>query len=320
MTRLGGHLVRSLCGFAFAVGVFWLLIHLSGFRWADFVATVSGISASTFLIFALLSLAAMHCAVSKWRLLWSVREGAAPAWGVVMRYQTLENLLCQVLPKAAAPLLVKTWAMRHHGASLKLGFGTALLDKMFDTLVIVCLFPGLLALLAGWSQVSIGLLTLGVLVGAGVLLLAFRRMVPGLVRLAARLLRREQDQGSVRFWEAATAPGRVTGLYIWAVLRIGLLGVRAAVLALCLGLDLPFVPASILACTSQLAGALGLTPGGVGLFEGLFYFTAQAAALASTQIVALLLALRMLQYLATSVLALLFWLVPLLQRLTRSNG
>lgn len=307
----------AVAGLALGVALLFALVltaDLSSDRLFHLIATANP---WTIPAFVALSTLAMTLATAKWRRLWRLQRTVPPNWGVMMAYSGISNLAGQFLPKALGPLLVKTLAMRHHGATFKASVAVSLLDKVVDTLAIASFLPAVVILLSGGAPAAV-LLTLAAGIVTSLALVATSgTLLRSMVHAAAYVTRRHLTGEQRALLHEATQSRQTVTVFALATARLATLGLRVAALATLLGIAIPALAAGLLTTVAQISAGLGVTPAGLGVFEAVWFAGSRATATDAGDVVALLLVLRGLQVVTAALLAGVFTL-PLVVRRRRA--
>jgi uncharacterized membrane protein YbhN (UPF0104 family) len=264
--------VRPILQFALGLGLFIGLVVWAVPSWADFRAQLS-LSIGWLAVSTLGSLLATFVTAARWKILSEAMGVGEIRYGVYFHYLALTRVLGQVLPSAVVDVLGRGAALKAAGSKSALGnlMAPVVLERMFDLLLPLCMLgwallvhvgPGVAHLGGPWGSLTL------VVVAFGVLGVALLRPLVSLALWALGRLRRLRGKTG-EYPEpppVSTRLGvRIMGLSIlrYAGILVQYWGAGAGV-GVVLG-ALTLVSAAPLA---QLAGLIGITPGGLGIQEG----------------------------------------------------
>lgn len=264
-------LARGIGQFLLGVALFAGLIYWVAPSWDAIEGTVElhlpwlGVSLAG-------SLLATIVTAARWKLLSETMGTSRLPYGVYFHYLALTRVIGQVLPTVLVDLFGRTAALKAAGSDSKLGqlIAPVILERLLDLLLPLTLLAWAIAIHTGAPAWLDPWLSLAVLVALFVSL-AIPLLGP-LVRLALRVygaLRKLRGKSTDTAEAMPAVPLPLSGRVVtYSVLRyVGILiqyfGAGAG-----LGVTLDALVLVSAAPLAQLAGLVGITPGGLGVQEG----------------------------------------------------
>jgi hypothetical protein len=267
----------------------WLLVSLSGSAAATFVTA------------------------ARWKLLSEMMGGSHLPYGIYFHYLALTRLVGQVLPTVLVDVFGRSAALKAAGSQSRLGqlIAPVVLERVLDLLLPLCLLVWAIAVhvsvLPPWLDpwVSLGLLV-------ALFVLAAIPMLHPLVRAALlaygwlrRLRRRDR---SLPLPPTPTVTVQLSArIVVFGVLRYA--SIQFQYWGAGAGLGVLLAPLVLVMATplAQLAGLVGLTPGGLGMQEGGWVAALEQLGEAPAAIVVFMAGTRLMMSVNFGVLALLSW-------------
>jgi hypothetical protein len=308
-------------GRAIAKGVLQLLLGVALFAavvwwvappWAE-IADRIRILPQWLLLSLLGSAAATFVTAARWKLLSEVMGGSHLPYGIYFHYLALTRLIGQVLPTVLVDVLGRGAALRAAGSDSRLGqlIAPVVLERLLDLLLPLALLGWAIAahfgLLPGWLG-PWGSLSVFVAVFVVVVI----PLLDPLVRVALwaygwlRRLRRHDRTLPLPPAPDVTVPlaARIVafGVLRYAAIQFQYWGAGA-------GLGVLLAPLVLVMATplAQLAGLVGVTPGGLGMQEGGWVAALEQLGEAPAAIVVFMAGTRLMMSVNFGLLALLSW-------------
>lgn len=212
----------------------------------------------------------------KWRTVTEAVTGGDSLSGKYFFYTSLSILVSQFLPPQVAMISVRSLAMRfHERINLLKGVASTVFDHMYDLMITLSLLlPALLVLTQLIEPTSGLILCVLMLAIAAVLAISCGRyIVPFIIQitrhvpiLGSTFSRLPESQEQLRE-NILLQPRFAARLFLLSLIRYGNLMLRAYVVALAVGLDIPFWKILLAIPVVQLTVIISVTPASIGISE-----------------------------------------------------
>jgi Lysylphosphatidylglycerol synthase TM region len=300
--------LQLLLGVGLFAGVIWWVAP----PWDEIAGTVR-LQPQWLLVSLLGSAAATFVTAGRWKLLSEMMGGSHLPYGIYFHYLALTRLIGQVLPTVLVDVIGRGAALKAAGSDSRLGqlIAPVVIERLLDLLLPLVLLGWALAvhvrLLPAWLDpwASLGLLVALFVLGAIPLLSPLVRAALWAYGWLRRLRRHDRTlplPPTPRI--TVQLSGRIVafGVLRYASIQFQYWGAGA-------GLGVMLAPLVLVMATplAQLAGLLGVTPGGLGMQEGGWVAALEQLGEVPASIVVFMAGTRIMMSVNFGLLALLSW-------------
>ena len=299
-------IAQFLLGVALFIGLLWWVVP----SWDTVLESFSP-SLPLLAVSLLGSLFATFVTAARWKLLTEAMGTSPLRYGVYFHYLSLTRVVSQVLPSAVVDVLGRGAALRAAGSKAALGnlVAPVVLERLFDLLLTLCMLAWAVLIHFGPGAGPLGpwgsllLVTAAFAVGGVALLRPTVRLALGALGKFRSLRGKTQP---------VTAPPNIprplaTKIMALSVGRyLGILGQYWGAGA-GFGVTLGALALVSAAPVAQLAGLIGITPGGLGFQEGGWVAALQQLGVAAGDIAVFMIATRLMMLVNFGIFTLASW-------------
>lgn len=308
----GRAIAKGIAQLVLGVGLFAGIIHWVAPPWDEIEDRID-LSLALLTVSVLGSAFANLVTSARWKLLSEMMGGSRLPYGIYFHYLALTRVIGQVLPTVLVDVIGRSAALRAAGSQARLGqlIAPVVLERLLDLLLplaLLCWALGVhLQLLPAWLPPWVSLLLLvAVFVAAAIPLL------DPLVRLAlwsyGWLRRLRSRDRTLPLPETPDVTVQLSARIVaFGVLRFAGILVQYWGAGAGFGVILPALMVVMAAPLAQLAGLVGITPGGLGMQEGGWVAALEQLGQDPASIVVFMAATRLMMSVNFGILALCSW-------------